>query len=284
MQSSPMIGFSRRRWLQQAGFAASALTLPGFGLADAHAGKRRVERIGVQLYTLRAAMAKDAAATLAAVAAAGYAEVETAGTGSLTPAEFALALKRTGLTAPAAHVPINLVVDDPDSLLTLAQAVGHRYLVVPWIPPEMRTASGYAQLINALNTFGEQCAGEGLQLCYHNHDFEFERVDGEVAFDRLLRECDNDTVRFELDLFWVAHAGADGGAYLSASPERYPLCHVKDRDAEGNMVDVGQGEIDFPALFAAGSGLQHYFVEHDRPTDALASVIGSLQAVKDMRF
>ena len=99
-----------------------------------------------------------------------------------------------------------------------------------------------------------------------------------------MKNCDAELVKFELDLFWAVHAGVDPAAYLSANPDRFPLCHVKDRTTDGQMVDVGKGAIDFPALFAAGSGLQHYFVEHDRPGDSLDSIRASIQAIQGMRY
>ncbi len=269
---------SRRNSLAILGLLAGATALP------VRATQRRVERAGVQLYTLREAMAQDATATLAAVAAAGYNEVELAGTGNLSADQFAQALRNSALTAPAAHVPYDLIRNEPENLLAMSETVGCRYLVLPWLSPELRNHKGLATTIDLLNHFGDQCRKSGVQLCYHNHDFEFQRVDGEIAFDRLLRECDRDLVKFELDLYWVTHAGADGTAYLRADPERFPLCHVKDRNAAGEMVDVGQGIIDFSSMFAAGSGLQHYFVEHDSPGDALASVIASIKALKRIRF
>ncbi len=243
-----------------------------------------MERIGVQLYTVREEMARDAAATLSAVAAAGYVEVETAGTGNLSTAQFAAALAENGLTAPAAHVPVNLLDENPDGLLEAAETIGYRYLVVPWIPPEMRTLEGYRKLAATLNRFGETSARAGVQTCYHNHDFEFATVDGVLPMQYLLDACDPRLVRFELDLYWATHAGADVRGLLAAQPERFPLCHVKDRAANGDMVDVGDGEIDFPALFAAGSGLAHYFVEHDRPAKPMESVRRSAAALKAIRF
>lgn len=272
------MNLTRRSSLAVLGLLGGAMALP------VRASQRRIERIGVQLYTLRAALALDSAATLAAVAAAGYSEVEIAGTGNLKPEQFAEALRNTALTAPSAHVPYELMRDQPEELLAMAQVIGCKYLVLPWLSPELRNASGYAAAIDLLNRFGERCQKSGVQLCYHNHDFEFKPTDGEVAYDRLLRECDRDRVKFELDLYWVTHAGANGAAYLRADPERYPLCHVKDRSSTGEMMDVGQGVIDFAALFAAGSGVRHYFVEHDKPVDALASIITSIQALKRIRF
>ncbi len=243
-----------------------------------------MQRIGVQLYTVREEMARDAAATLAAVAEAGYTEVETAGTGNLDAAQFVQALADNGLTAPSAHVPVHLLEQDPDGLLAAAETIGYRYLVVPWIPPEMRTLAGYRKLAVLLNRFGETSARSGVQTCYHNHDFEFAAVDGVLPMQYLLDACDPRLVRFELDLYWATHAGADVQGMLAAQPERFPLCHVKDRAANGDMVDVGDGEIDFPALFAAGSGLAHYFVEHDQPKDPLQSVRRSAAALKALRF
>jgi len=245
---------------------------------------RKIERIGLQLYTVRDAMAKDVAATLATVAKAGYLEVETAGTGSLSAEQFSIALANTGLTAPSAHVMLKQMAEQPDELLALAETIGYQYLVLPWLAPEQRSASGYAQVIDTLNRFGERCTRAGVQLCYHNHDFEFQTIGGELPYNLLLRECDSKFVRFELDLFWAVHAGVDPITYLRADPERFPLCHVKDRNAAGEMVDVGQGNINFSAMFSAGTGLKHHFVEHDQPADSLASIRNSIQAVQKIRF
>lgn len=248
------------------------------------AGERRVERIGLQLYTVRDLLNQDVAATLAAVADAGYLEVETAGTANLSATQFVAALRDAGLTAPAAHVPLALMAAQPDEVLTTATTLGNRYLVAPWLPPDQRTSAGYAAAIDTLNRFGERCADAGMTLCYHNHDFEFVRLGTVVPYELMLSECDPNLVRFELDLYWAAHAGADAAAMLAADPGRFPLCHVKDRRADGAMVDVGQGNIDFSALFAAGTGLRHYFVEHDRPEDALASINTSIRALQAIRF
>ena len=271
---------TRRRALELIA-AGSALALAPTALA---AAGRRIERIGLQLFTVRELLDQDAAATLAKVAEVGYAEVETAGTGNLSADRFAEALGNAGLTAPSAHVPLDFMAEQPDAVLATAQTIGYDYIVLPWIPPDQRTLAGYARVIDTLNRFGEQCARSGIQLCYHNHDFEFERLGGDIPYQLLLTECDPTLVRFELDFFWAAEAGVSAEAMLTADPPRFPLCHVKDRTAGGEMTEVGRGTIDFPALFAAGSGLAHYFVEHDRPADALESIRVSFAAVNAMRF
>lgn len=152
------------------------------------------------------------------------------------------------------------------------------------MPPGTRTAQGYKETIDVLNRFGAMSSIEGVQACYHNHDFEFEAMDGEIPYDLMLKECDPELVKFELDLYWTAHAGVNTQAYLNAQPQRFPLCHVKDRSGSGEMVDVGEGTIDFPAMFRAGAGLQHHFVEHDNPRNPMASIRHSIAAVKEIRF
>ncbi len=270
----------RRTCLQTLGLASGALMAPP--MWGAH--HRRVEKAGVQLFTVREEMAKDTVATLAAVAEIGYKEVETAGTGTLTPQQFAEALKKESLIAPAAHVPLNFIQEQPDEILNTAQLMGSRYVVVPWLPPQMRTKEGYALTIETLNTFGEQSAAEGIQTCYHNHDFEFKPLDGSIPFDVMLANCDANLVHFELDLYWTERAGVDTKAYLASNPRRFPLCHVKDRTASGDMTEVGAGVINFTELFAAGTGIRHFFVEHDRPANALASITSSFQALREMSW
>jgi sugar phosphate isomerase/epimerase len=279
------VTMNRRSLLRTVGYSALALSpLPGLLFA---AGERRVERIGVQMYTVRDLLTADTAGTLDAVAGMGYVEVETAGYAGLTPHEFATLLKNAGLNAPSAHVPLTDIESAPERLLEAAAVVGHRYLVVPWLDPALRgSIDGYARVGEVLNGFGEVCAAQGIQLGYHNHDFEFAPIDGVVPYDVLLERCDADLVKFEMDLFWAAKAGADTAAYFRAWPGRFPMCHVKDMTAAGEMVAVGDGRIDFAALFDAGAtgGLEHYFVEHDNPEDPLASIRRSFESVEGIRF
>jgi sugar phosphate isomerase/epimerase len=245
--------------------------------------ERSVERIGLQLYTVREPLSRDVPGTLAAIAQAGYAEVETAGLAGLAPAQFAAELKEAGLAAPSAHVPLQMIEQQPAQLLELAAALGHRYLVLP-NPQQRATLADYQHVADVLNGFGAACAKQGVQLAYHNHDWEFAPIEGKRPFDVLLERCDSALVKFELDVYWATKAGADPAALLRAAPERYPLCHVKDMMPGGAMADVGDGGIDFAALFGAGSGLRHWFVEHDNPANPLESVRRSAQAVRGIRF
>ena len=127
----------------------TGLALASLGACSAPAVRTRsrsVERVGLQLYTVRDRMAQDVAGTLNGVAEMGYTEVETAGTGDLTAVQFARALTQAGLTAPAAHVPLNLLAEQPDMVLQAAQTVGYKYVVVPWLPPELRCRAGVSLL------------------------------------------------------------------------------------------------------------------------------------------
>jgi len=272
---------NRRQFMVMTGAA-----LVGRSLA-AHDAGRRIERVGLQLYTVRNLLAEDVPGTLAAVAEAGYAEVETAGYAGLPAAGFAGALRAAGLEAPSAHVPLDDIESRPDGLIEDAGLLGHRFLVLPWLTEAQRgSLDSYRHVADVLNRFGEQCAAAGLRLAYHNHDFEFAPIDSVVPYDLLLERCDPGLVGFELDLFWAAKAGADAAAYFTASPGRFPLCHVKDMAANGDMVDAGDGTLDFAALFSAGEtgGLEHYFVEHDNSADPLASIRRSIAAVRRIRY
>ena len=220
-------------------------------------------------------MAEDVERTLEMVAEIGYHEVEFAGYFERTPRELRATLDGLGLTAPATHLGLNILRDGLDEAVETAATLGHRYLVLPSLPaPDHDSLDDYRRIGDEMNRIGEVCHASGLRFAYHNHEFEFERMDGRIPFDVLLEETDPELVQIELDLFWIIDGGQDPLAYFEAHPGRFHLCHVKDRLADGTMVEVGAGEIDFAAMFAqaANAGLEHYFVEHDQPSDPGASV------------
>jgi sugar phosphate isomerase/epimerase len=123
-----------------------------------------------------------------------------------------------------------------------------------------------------------------LRLAYHNHDFEFASMQGEVPFDVLLSETDAGLVDIELDLFWVRTAGRDILDVIRQAPERITMSHIKDFDADGNMVDVGKGMIDFAGILGdpAAAAIRHCFVEHDAPPDPFQSVAFSHYSLKSI--
>ncbi len=251
----------------------------------APAAGRPLERIGVQLYTVRSLMARDVEGTLATVAEIGYREVEFAGYYQRTPADLRALIDGLGLTAPSAHYGIGVFRDALDETLDAAETLGHRYLVLPSLPREEReTLDDYRRVADEMNGFAETCRARGVGFAYHNHAFEFERIDGRVPFDVLLEATDPALVEIELDLFWIREGGGDPFAYFDAYPGRFPLCHVKDRTPDGTMVEVGAGVIDFPAIFrrAADAGLAHYLVEHDQPEDPVSSIRSSFRHLSQL--
>ena len=249
-----------------------------------------LERIGVQLYTVRSLMADDVAGTLDAVAAIGYEEVEFAGYFGHEPAQVRAWLDAAGLTAPAAHVDLDALTDSAlEATLEDATVLGHAWLVVPWISEAMRTTDGYREVADLLNRAGSIAAAAGVRLGYHNHAFEFETLEGADAGGRtgyslLLEHLDPALVDLEIDFHWSAVGGADALELFADHSRRFPLCHVKDLTEDGRMADVGAGVIDWGALFARSeeAGLRHYFVEHDQPDDPLASIEASYRYLAGM--
>ncbi len=258
------------------------------------ASEYRIERIGVQLYTVRDALAKDFEGTLARVAKIGYKEVELAGyladLKNLNPApkKARQILDSNGLAAPSTHVPYALLsAENWPHVIEASEILGHKYIVNPGIDPELRkTAEGWKRAAAIFNRAGKESARSGIQFAYHNHVVEFEQVDGQLPYEILLSECDSKLVKMEMDLGWAHEAGADPLQYFAKHPGRFPLVHVKDFDANKEMTDVGKGVIDWKAIFAKAdlAGIKHYFVEFDNPKDPFASIQASYEYLEKLRF
>ena len=255
-------------------------TTAGAGAAPARLADAPV---GIQLYTLRDALAKETERTLAALGEIGYQEVELAGLYGLSAAAMRALLDKHGLTAPSGHIPLDQFRTNLPRTLEEAATLGHRYVVCPWLDEKDRTADGYKRLAETLNTAGERARQANMQVAYHNHEFEFAALGDQTAYDMLLAECDPQLVKMELDLFWITTAGKDPLAYFTKHPGRFPLVHVKDRAADGKMVDVGQGAMDYKNLLARASaegGTRHFFVEHDNQADPIATARTSFAGVR----
>ena len=253
----------------------------------AWAAPREIDRIGVQLYSVRHLMEKDFEGTLEAVARIGFHEVEFHDYFGRSPQEVRTLLAGLGLDAPAAHFSWQGLNDNPDAIIETAREIGHRYVILAWLPPEDRSSvEQLKNLAKLCNRWGESSRKAGLQFAYHNHDFEFQPIDGQVPFDILLSETEPDLVEFEMDLFWTIKAGRDPLEYFEKHPGRFPLCHVKDMAAGQQMVDVGAGEIDFASIFqhSEQAGLRYYFIEHDNPADPLASIESSFKHLEALTF
>jgi sugar phosphate isomerase/epimerase len=266
------------------------------------AAPHKIEKVGVQLYTVREVMKDDFEGKLAKVAAIGYREVEFAGYENRTPQKIRAMLDRHGLTAPSAHVPYKSLGDSWPAALDAAHVVGHEYLVNPYIDDEVRKGpDGWKRAAETFNRAGEASHKAGIQFAYHNHWFEFAPVNGKLPYDILLEECDPKLVKMEMDLCWIEVGGQDPLKYFKKYPGRFPLVHVKDLtripkvDASGGqsfgdslpeMTEVGSGIIDWKTIFRQGekAGIKHYFVEHDHPRDPFASIKASYEYLSKVQF
>lgn len=228
-------------------------------------------------------------ATLARLASIGYQEVEFAGYFDRTPQDVKAILERHRLAAPSAHVPLEILRQDWARTLDVAGIIGHRYVVVPYLPEEdHRTLDDYRRVAAEFNRWGEEAKRAGLRFAYHNHDFEFVSLGGQIPYDVLLAETDPGQVALELDLFWITKAGQDPLTYFARHPGRFEMVHVKDSSGppEHRQVTVGQGVIDFRRIFARGKqgGIRHAFVEHDDPPDPFAFAGASYQHLERLEL
>lgn len=271
--------------------------------AGGPAGPRRVpvDRISIQLYTLRDQLAVDLPGTLTALRRIGYRRVEHAGFVGRSAAEFRAALDEAGLRATSGHVGIPQPFD-PDTwrrALADAATVGCRYLVHPWFGladdgRPIRDPQRYRELARDLNRAGELAARAGIRFGYHNHQLEFVPLtDGRTGFAILAEQTDPDLVHFELDLFWTWRGAYDPVDVIRGQRGRIRQVHVKDLDVNGSFADLGDGLIDFGRIFAHAreAGIEEYIVERDdagtpprAPADALRTAEIGFAYLGNLRY
>lgn len=276
---------SRRQFLTLSAAAAVSLATPAVWAAGA---ANKLNSIGIQLYTVRGEMQNDLVKTLTTLAKIGYKEVEFAGYYGRSASEIKSLLADLGLTSVSTHFPLaELQPDVVQKTLDYAAEVGHKYVVLPWLNPEDRVSiDQYKSYAEILNKAGEKAKPMGIKMGYHNHAFEFDTVDGAIPYDVLLEQTDPELVEFTIDFYWVAKAGIDALALFDKYPGRFELCHVKDLGADGAIMDVGKGVIDFAKLFQQRekAGLKHFYVENDHPKDAFASAKTSFDYLDQLQF
>ena len=258
--------------------------------ANAH----RIEKIGLELYTVRDALKQDFQGTLSRVAKIGYKEVEFAGyfadlkNFNPPPKNTRELLNSLGLDAPATHIPYSAI--SPENLSHVIEAseiIGIKYIVNPGIDPELqKTADGWKRAAEAFNRAGKETMRSGIQFGYHNHVVEFKPVDGQLPYDILLSECDPKLVKMEMDLGWAHEAKTNPLDWFAKYPGRFPLVHVKDFTGDGKITDVGKGVIDWKTLLAKADvgGVKHYFVEHDNPKSPFETIQTSYEYLEKLQF
>lgn len=272
---------TRRDFIKQAGvlMVAGAFLTPKFSQAA------KLNKFGIQLYTLRDVIEKDTKNVLTHLSKDGYKELEAYGvdTGKFfghAAKEFKKMVDDLGMKTVSTHAsmgrPIGKTAKDGldvcapkwKKAVEAANEAGLKYINIPYLEDHFRkTEDDVKQTAEIFNKLAEYAKAHGLDFAYHNHDFEFQKVGDKEIYDILLAETDAKLVKFEMDLFWVIYAEKDPIAYFDKHPGRFPMWHIKDMNKTNRKenIDVGKGSIDFIKLWkhSEKAGLKHSFVEQE---------------------
>ncbi|MBF9254423.1 sugar phosphate isomerase/epimerase [Pontibacter sp. 172403-2] len=258
---------TRRDFLRSSGcLALSALLLPLSSEAAKNTAK--VKDVGIQLYTVRNEMLKDAVGTLKQLAAIGYKELESARSEKglyygLQPKEIKKVTEDLGMTLRSGHVAVD---KDWERTVAAAAETGQDYLICSSLPSRGQTVGNYKRNADIFSKAAEDCKKANIIFGYHNHEEEFEQDNGQVLYDVLLAETDPDQVKMEMDLGWLVLSGHDPMVYFNKYPGRFPLWHLKDMDkSKMQSTEFGKGAIDIKQLLqnADKSKMKYFFVEQE---------------------
>lgn len=266
----------RRHFLQQSTVLGAGLALGLPNLAFAHTPKYK---IGLQLFTVRDAMAKDPLGTLKRLKAMGYQDFETYGFDPKTEtiygyslSEFKTVLDDLGLTTTSGHYGFsdyfNATEDElrwfVDQCIKAAKTLESPYITWPWIHPDHRNAEDFQRLAVLLDRIGEQITAAGLNFAYHNHGYEFEDWGGTTGFDIILKHTNPDWVKLQMDMYWAVHSGITPKEMVAQQPGRYVMWHIKDmHKTSRDYTELGNGSIDYVTMLPnpETSGLKYYYIE-----------------------
>jgi sugar phosphate isomerase/epimerase len=286
------VAISRRSMLRGAAGAALAVgaagALPAAAFADdtargGHGGLRvRKDKISIQLWTMRHSLAADLEGTLDALADIGYRKVELAGTHGRSATEFRKILDRRHLRASSTHVGIDGV--DLDQAIADAKILGNRRSNVAWA--NYPTIAEWEAFADRLEAAGKVYRRAGIGFGYHNHNQEFQVIDGMRPYDVLTRRTTRRNVSFQIDLYWAVTGGTDPVREFYKIAGRVKQYHVKDRNPDGGFADLGEGTIDFRRIFRATWPIEveEYIVENDEPVDALKCAETGYNYLANLRF
>ncbi|MGN6402472.1 MAG: sugar phosphate isomerase/epimerase family protein [Flavisolibacter sp.] len=270
------MSYKRREFLKTATVLGSGLALSSYsgllGCKATSASKTIQDNFGLQLYTLRDVLPADPKGILTKVASYGYKQIESY-EGSkgifwgMTNTELKRLMDDLGMKIVASHCDIN---KDFERKAEEAAAIGMKYLICPYLGPQKK-ADDFKRFAATFNERGETCKKHGLRFAYHNHDYGFVPVDGQLPQDILMQNTDKDLVDFEMDIYWVVTAGQDPVAWLDKYPGRFTLCHIKDRQKGAPAADkdasviLGTGEINFHNILkdAEKKGMKYFIVEQE---------------------
>lgn len=281
---------TRRNFLKTSGcLALGTFLLPQLSCTS-RAGAGSINNVGIQLYTVRDAMLSDAVDTLKQLAKIGYKELESARSAKglyygLSPKEIKQVTEDLGMTLRSGHVHID---EDWERTVEAATESGQEYLVCSSLPSKGQTVSNYQRVADTFSKAAEDCKEAGLIFGYHNHEYEFEKDNGQVLYDILLDQTDPEMVKMEMDLGWVVLAGFDPVTYFERYPGRFPLWHLKDMDkSKLESTEFGKGAIDIARMMknADKSDMKYYFVEQEEYEGApMASVKHNYEYLQNLKL
>ena len=255
------------------------------------------EKIALQVYSVRDQLQEDFFGTLKKIKEYGYGGVEFAGLYGKDPLEVKKACEEIGLVPLSAHVPFAELMDKMEETIGCYKKLGVKYVVIPYLTPEYRPGTpGFQTVIDGAKKIGEALAKEDMVLHYHNHDFEFTKINGEYALDILYKEVGPELLQTQLDTCWVNVGGENPVEYVKKYGGRVPTVHLKDfagsksenmyaligidedkkKETEGTFEfrPLGNGLQDFPAIVKAADegGTEWFIVEQDEPSMGYTSL------------
>lgn len=259
-----------------------------FATFSAFSAEKVENEIALQMYTLR--NVGTPAEQFAMAHRAGFEHVELVGNHGLSATQLKTLLAENKLTVTSSHEQLSTLEHNYARTVAFNKAVGNNTIVVPWIEPQDRPDStqGWIDYAQRLDKLGEKLRGDGIQLAYHNHNFEMKKYDGVTALEIIFNHSQPQNLQLEMDAAWVSRGGQDPARILKAYPGRVFAIHAKDnasigiRDDEMNFAPLGEGLLDWATILPAAkaSGVKWFIVEHDKPKDAWSIISTSRQNLR----
>lgn len=283
------MNYNRRKFIQAAGaVSAGALILPQWGCGDNKSksessadttsvasapSQPAIPDFGIQLYSVRDVIPNDPQGTMRQLASYGYKQFEgyegpQGMFWGMSHTDFKKFMDEIGVSFVSSHCNTN---ENFEQKCAQAAEIEMKYLITPWIGPQ-KTMDDWKKVADKFNEWGAMAKKAGIKYAYHNHGYTFEELEGQMPQDYLMENTDPETVDFQMDIFWVVTPGADPVSYFEKYPNRWKLCHIKDREKDAPQGEgdastiVGTGSINFPQVLkvAEDNGMEYYIVEQEK--------------------